>query len=143
MGSKLFQAGSTKKAYRKDSQSWHGRLCCASPPTINRRQHIKNYLVYGQVFGRGFAVLSSLKLVRNLLSFVQATEACALYGRDMYKYIFRTIFGLDETIAFGGVKPFYSTSSHEYFLSRQCGSPPNVVPLVNVHNVGEESCYPH
>ena len=71
-------------------------------------------LDYGDVdCSRTFLALLDVK--RYLVAFIERLESARINTRVMHKYI-RTIFLLDETIAFTTIKPFYNTIRHNNTL---------------------------
>jgi hypothetical protein len=53
----------------------------------------------------------------QLLTFGDGRHAGALNGRDVNEYVCAAIVRLNEAVTLGGVEPFYSTSSHDDYLS--------------------------
>lgn len=75
-----------------------------------------------KVLRGNFALLASLRLVRNPLALVEAANSGALDCRNMHKNVFRAVIRLDKAIALGRVEPFYGTRSHSS-LSIKHGDP--------------------
>jgi len=53
-----------------------------------------------------------LEFERDLLAFLQASEASALDRGDVDEDVIAALVGLDEAKAFLAVKPFYGSGSH-------------------------------
>jgi hypothetical protein len=67
--------------------------------------------------GRGLPVVTGNELILDLLAFVQGPDAGALQGGNMNKYVLAAVGGLDEAIAFAGVKPLYGSYRHSLLQS--------------------------
>src|SRR5882757_4466182 len=88
-----------------------------SPP--GPRRPGGGYRLAGLELARGHlaAALVALKLVRDLLTFVQRAEARTFDGRDVHEDVVAAVIGLDEAEALGGVEPLHGTASHWCHLS--------------------------
>jgi len=69
-----------------------------------------------EVLGGGFAVLSGLKLIGDLLAFVEGAQSGAFDGRNVDKGILGVVIGPNEAEAPVGVEKLYSTCGHVRFL---------------------------
>lgn len=69
-----------------------------------------------QILRRGSAVATGCELVFDLLSLGKRRNAGTLQRRNVYEYVFPTIFGLDESKSLGRVEPLYGSSSHDSYL---------------------------
>src|SRR5688572_21435989 len=58
------------------------------------------------------ALVSGLRLVRNLLALVEGAVALLVDARVMHEQILAAVVGRDETKALVGVEPFDSSSGH-------------------------------
>ena len=85
------------------------------PPLVKGRPNCQ-LVNNGEIFGGRFAVLSLLQFVRDFLPFIEGVQACLLNSRDVNERIARAVFGLDESVTFSSIEPFYSTSRHRVFL---------------------------
>jgi hypothetical protein len=57
--------------------------------------------------------LVSHQLKTHFLAIIQAFQSGAFYCRNMHKYIFATVIGLDEPKSLLCVEPFHSTTGHQ------------------------------
>ena len=66
---------------------------------------IKTAMAYG-------TITASFNVEGHFLTVVQASQTCALNGRDVYKHIAAAAFGLDKAETFSGIEPFHGAISH-------------------------------
>jgi hypothetical protein len=94
----------------------HSALLPVHPWSAVRMTLLRRLKVVGRVLA-GLAILDDV--ISDLLTIRERTHAGALYGRHVHEDIRAAIVRLNESEAFGGVKPLYSTSVHNDFLSKQ------------------------
>jgi hypothetical protein len=70
------------------------------------------------------AVAYDLEL--DLLAFVECGQTRPLHGRNVHKHILPAALRLDESIAFGRIKPFHSPGRHQSSPRGKRGRPPNL-----------------
>ena len=67
-----------------------------------------------QIFGRRFAVLARLEVIRDLLTFMKAVDPGALERGNMHEGILRAVFRLNESEASGRAEELNCSSSHSH-----------------------------
>src|SRR6185437_489709 len=70
------------------------------------------------------SLLAALKLVAELLAFVEVAHPGPLDGRDMDEHVLRAVVGLDEAVALLGVEPLYGSGSNSKPFVRTNRRPP-------------------
>ena len=65
-----------------------------------------------QIRGRETPIAPALDFERHFLIFSEILQARTLDRRDMYKDVFRAVFGGDEAETFGCIEELYGTGLH-------------------------------
>jgi hypothetical protein len=67
--------------------------------------------------------LAAFQLIAHLLPFVQIAQPGTLDGRDVHEHILRSVFRLNEAVAFLAVEPLYGSDRHRRPSQKEMAPP--------------------
>src|SRR5439155_1290228 len=78
-----------------------------------------------QIDCRGLPLLAALELEAQLLALMQFADAGAFDVRNVHEHILRSVFRLNEAVAFLGIEPLHGSDRHSSFVLRivECEPP--------------------